>query len=291
MSFAIRLRVHYIRDMVEMNDDPSAYWNQEAGARWTRAQTLIDAWMEPITAELLRAADLQPGQRVIDVGCGGGTTALAVAEQVGPGGRVLGIDVSRAMLEYARGRSVEGGPVEYVLADAAEHPFEPESTDLIISRFGVMFFVDPVRAFTNLRASLRPGGRMVMACWGAPELSPWADYGMRALPELTPRLPAPDDGPGPFSLSAESRVREILQAAGFEAVRLVSFSTPLCPGASVDSAIDMMTEVGPLSRALAEVDDATRGEMLARVRSFLEREYRDGPPSIDSATWIIHARG
>ncbi len=284
--------------MPEMNEDPAAYWNEVAGDKWVRAQEGIDRWVAPITKQLLEAAAVRSGERVVDVGCGCAETTLALAEHVGSEGRVLGVDISRVMVEHGRRRTQGVEHLELLVADATEHAFEPGWADLVTSRFGVMFFLDPVRAFANLRASLRPGGRLCFACWQAPEHNPWTHFGMRALPEIeSPGIgpdkgptPGSDAGPGPFSLSAPQRIHETLSGAGFTEIDPVSFRTSMILGESAGIALETMVEVGPLSRVLSNAQEHERPELLARVRAFVEHEYRDGPPPQGAGVWIVHAR-
>ena len=277
--------------MPEMNEDPVAYWNEEAGARWVRAQGAVDRMVAPLTARLMEATDVQPGEHVIDVGCGCGSTTLEFARRVGKEGRVIGVDVSKPMLEQARARSAEISQVMLEHADAQTHVFEPGSVDLVTSRFGIMFFTDPVRAFANLRTSLRDRGRFVAMCWQAPEHNPWLTFIPSAFPDLDlGSLPGPEDGPGPFSLSSPARVHEILGQAGFSRIDLEPFAAKVKLGETVDEVFEGLTEVGPFARILAEAADDQREALLTRARTFLDAHYRSGPPLLDAAVWIVVAR-
>ncbi|MCH9679996.1 MAG: methyltransferase domain-containing protein [Deltaproteobacteria bacterium] len=271
-----------------MNEDPAAYWNDARG--WVRAQDSVDQWLSPITAQLIEATAAAAGERAVDVGCGCGGSTLPLAERVGPQGRVLGVDISAVMLDHGRTRTKDVEQVELVLADATEHPFEPGWADLVISRFGVMFFLDPVRAFSNIRAGMRPGGRLCMAVWQGIERNEWINFIMQAFPELESPVPDADAGPGPFSFSDPARVVEVLGGAGFSAIEPVPFTTSINLGDSVDLALETMSEVGPLSRVLAEAEEDQRPQLLARARAFLQEQYRTGPPLLEAAVWIVHAR-
>ena len=275
--------------MPQLADDPVGYWNDEAGPRWVRVQPAIDRLLAPVTERLLRDANACAGEQVLDVGCGSGTLTLATADRVGPTGRVLGVDLSQPLLDHARSRCSGIGHIELTHGDAATFSFESARMDLVTSRFGVMFFPDPVQAFSNLGNALRKTGRLVVAAWRSVDLNPWMTFLMRAFPEIEPSPPPPEDKPGPFSLSSPDRIRSILERAAFSDIRLESFDTSLELGATVDQALHAFTEVGPLSRVLAETPDRERPALVDRARSFLDEQYRAGVPSLDAAAWIVHA--
>src|ERR1700752_4334802 len=161
----------------DRNATEIAYWNGPGGERWRAHQRIHDALLAPVSELLMERAAARAGEFVLDIGCGGGTTSIALARQVAPNGRVLGVDVSEPQLERARECARElapaGLPVEFVYGDATVYPFEPGRADMLFSRFGVMFFADPARSFANLRAGLRAGARMVFACWREPRENPW----------------------------------------------------------------------------------------------------------------------
>ncbi|MGB8330804.1 MAG: methyltransferase domain-containing protein [Polyangiales bacterium] len=270
-------------------DDPARYWNEAAGPKWATAQASVDRMLGPIHDALLAACRVQPGERVIDIGYGGGTTTLGFAQRVGPTGRVLGVDISRPLFEHARSRCSGIDHITLECADAGAFRFERGWGDLMASRFGVMFFPDPVQAFANIREGLRERGRITFACWQVVERNPWITFVLRAFPDAQMPLPPPGDGPGPFSLAEPSRLRQVLEQAGFSEVQLESFETTVELGETVDETLEGMSDVGPFSRLLSEASELDRPAMLARARAFLEREYRNGPPALDAAAWLVRA--
>ncbi|MFM8411336.1 MAG: class I SAM-dependent methyltransferase, partial [Alphaproteobacteria bacterium] len=151
------------------NAEQIDYWNDMAGPKWVALQESLDRQIGPLGAAAMAAADLQPGERVLDVGCGCGATSIELARRVAPGGAVLGVDVSTVMLEAARAAAGRAGAegLEFANADAQTAPLTPAGFDVVFSRFGVMFFADPTAAFANLRRALRPGGRLAVVCWHA----------------------------------------------------------------------------------------------------------------------------
>ena len=262
---------------------------------WVTLQARLDEMFRGLTRVALDHAAPQPGERVIDVGCGCGATLLGLARQVGKDGKVLGVDVSQPMLSRAQERIAEAGysQAEVALADAATYTFEPNSCDLVFSRFGVMFFRDPVEAFTNLRRALTPKGRLVFAAFRPLQENPWVLVPLTAakplLPPITP--PGPED-PGQFAFADPERVRRILGAAGFRDVTFTPHDPDMVlagPGGATDAAA-FSAQLGPVSRALAEAAESLK----QTVRNALADEFRrhDGPNgiSLPAAIWIVSAR-
>ena len=277
--------------MPAMNEDPEAYWNEQAGPRWVRAQAAVDRAMAPLTAHLLESAAPGPGERVLDVGCGCGSTLLALAAQVGAQGHVLGVDISQPMLEEAERRTLHTAQVELRLADAGKFDFAAvEPFDLICSRFGTMFFPEPPAAFSNLRRALKPSGRMVFMCWQSLERNPWIAFLMGAFPEHEPQLPGPDDGPGPFSLSNPDTLASLLDRAGYADVRVQGFRAKLVVGETPSQVLEGASEVGPFARVLSEADPSERPALMRRATAFLEARFREGTPELGSAVWVVSAR-
>ena len=176
--------------------------------------------LKPVADLVIDRAKLKPGERVIDVGCGSGATAIAFAREVAPSGHVLGVDVSGPMLERARQSAPKDLPVDFVLADATVYPFEPAGFDVLASRFGVMFFADPAAVVCQHAQGAVARRPLAFACWREPRENPFFMAPLAAAYKHVPKLPqqGPED-PGPFAFASEARVRRILDAAGFTGVR------------------------------------------------------------------------
>ena len=237
------------------NADQAEYWNSASGQRWVAWQEALDQRFAQLTELLLARAGVRPGECVIDVGCGTGTTTLQLAAAVGAHGSVLAVDISEPLLTAARRRCLEGGHanVRLILADAQTHRFERACHDLVISRFGVMFFDRPVVAFRNLLGALRPRGRLTFACWGPLEANPWftlpLEVGVR---RLGPPEPQPPRAPGPLALSEPDYVDRILAEAGFADVRIDQVNTRLPGARSTREEAELMSLFGPLARLMRQ---------------------------------------
>ena len=257
------------------NAAQSEFWNAGPGQIWVRRQPDLDALHRGVTELLLEAAAPRPGEAALDVGCGAGASTFALAGAVGPQGRVTGVDVSAPLLTRAEARRAELGleGVGFILADAQAHPFAPQGFDLVASRFGMMFFADPVAAFANLRRALRPGGRIVFAAWAGPERNPWFTLPLRvAEARLGPGAPSDPDGPGPMAFRDLARVRGLLAAAGFAAADGALARTELHHPGGVDAVVDLAADVGPTARLMREKNgtDADRRAIADRLTAELE---------------------
>ena len=276
-------------DAAAANTDQIAFWNEAAGQTWADLQDLLDVQLEPLGRAVLAALAVQPGERVIDVGCGCGQTTLALGEQTGPSGRALGVDISEPMLAIARRRAAGAPQVRFLNADAQTQAFDPARFDAIHSRFGVMFFEDPTAAFANLRGALRPGGRLAFLCWRTPAENPVMALPMQAAASFVPPPEPPTPGaPGPFAFADPERVRAILGGAGFGDIGVQAQDMP-AGGNSLEDTVSLSLRVGPLGRQLRE-HPQNRDLAVAAIRAALSEHVTDGRVFLPSATWIVTAR-
>jgi SAM-dependent methyltransferase len=276
----------------DRNADQIAYWNGPGGQRWTDRQQAQDIMLAPVSDVLIDRARASAGERIVDVGCGCGATSVALAQRVGPAGHVLGIDISAPMLVRARQIAPAGLPVDFVLADATVHPFEPASFDLLFSRFGVMFFADPVLSFANMRKALRPSGRLAFACWREPRENPWMMAPLQAVYQHAPKLPpqGPED-PGPFAFASEERVHRILGAAGFTGIAMEAcpLSLDIGIGSGLDAAVQSALEIGPAHRALQEQPPDVVAAATNSIREALAPFVRGQTVPLPGSIWIVTA--
>lgn len=269
--------------------EQAAHWNGPGGQNWLKAQARLDHLMAGITREALALANAQPAEKAIDVGCGPGTTTAALASAVGPEGHVLGVDISQVLIDAALTRRLSNAT--FVLADAGTHPFEAASVDLIFSRFGVMFFADPVTAFANLRRALRPSGRLAFVCWRSAQDNPWSLTPVRAAaPFLTlPPRPGPEE-PGQFAFGDRARVERILKGAGFADLAIEPLDVEIWMGRDPADVVANAGRFGPLARPLAEADPAAAAQAKAAIVEVLTPHAAQDGVSLPGGCWLVSAR-
>lgn len=277
-------------DARQSNGDQAALWNGVAGQGWVAAQALLDQVFQPFEDLLVAAARVSGAGRVLDVGCGSGGTTLAVARVLGAGGRCTGVDISAPMIAAARTRAgCEGAAADFVCADAQVHAFEPAGFDLILSHFGVMFFDDPVTAFSNLRAAARKGGALRFIAWRSPAENPFMTVAERAAAPLLPNLPARDpDAPGQFAFADRRRVHGILDASGWADIAIEPVDR-VCriPENELER---YFTLLGPLGRVLPTADAPTRAKIVETVRAAFDPYVRGDEVRLNAACWMVGAR-
>jgi SAM-dependent methyltransferase len=274
------------------NADMAAAWDGDEGDDWSRDWERYDRSLAIFHRALMDAAAIGRNQRVLDVGCGNGQTTCDAA-RAASAGSALGVDLSSQMLARARDRAAAAGiaNARFEQADAQVHRFEPGGVDLALSRFGVMFFGDPVAAFTNIAGALAPGGRLVFATWQPPERQEWL-AALRGALALGRDLPLPPtDRPGPFSLSDPDRTRRLLEDAGFRDVEVEGVDGEFWMGDDADDAYAWVSGMGVARGLLAGVSDAERAEGLTRLRAVVDASVGPGGASIPSTAWVVSASG
>jgi SAM-dependent methyltransferase len=252
------------------NQDQADYWGSSPGRSWVEFQEDMDAALGRVHAPLLDQASPRPGERILDVGCGAGATSFLMAEAVGPGGHVTGADISPLLLDHARRRTPATlrNRVDFVEADAQIHVFPSRDFDLLVSRFGVMFFADPVAAFANLRRAMRPGGRLAVATWGPADMNPWfAVPRAAAIAELGPTEPVPPDAPGPLAFADGAAVSAKLERAGWSDVAVTAVPISIAPRGGAEKLGILTSRIGPAARlaAAAGADGETLAAIIRRV--------------------------
>jgi SAM-dependent methyltransferase len=267
-------------------------WNGESGYRWVARADERDRVIAPVADVLLATAAPTHGTRVLDVGCGCGATTLMAATQVGSAGWVLGVDLSEPMLEVARQRAGVTGALNatFMHADAQTHRFEPASVDLVISRFGTMFFSDPDAAFSNIATALRSGGRLCLATWQPLAANEWLMVPGAALLAHADLPATPTEGPGMFAQSDPSKVRATLSAAGFSDITIGATELTFTVGQTIDNAVDHLADSGPGRALLETIDEGpAREAALADVRDALAEHNDNSGVRLGGGIWLITA--
>lgn len=279
-----------VSDVSQLHADQVSYWNSSGGERWAASVAHTDIMLAPVAAAAIAHAAPGPQDRVLDIGCGCGATTLALAARV-PAGHVTGLDISAPMLGVARARPDARGNVAWVHGDAATHPFAPGSFDLLFSRFGVMFFGDPVAAFAHLRGVVRRGGRLVFACWRPLPENHWMLVPLAAAQTHLPPLPQPEPNiPGPFAFADPARVVHVLTGAGWSPPQFtrIDCAIDIAAGGGLDAAVEHATQIGAAARALADQPEPVRTAALAAIRDALApHATADGRVELPGAVWLV----
>ena len=268
------------------------FWNGQAGERWRDEAAALDMLLEPFIGSIVSALPRVVTGDILDVGCGSGALSLELALQFG-GARITGVDVSKPMLSLARERAVgRGERLQFIECDASEY-VSHDTYDALVSRFGVMFFTDPVSAFANLRGGMSPGGHLSFACWRPAKENDWVMLPMSAALEYmnaTPPSPEPR-APGPFAFAEADYVTEILKSAGWKDVAVEPWDGNLImPGNTLSDSANFSLTIGPLARVIAE-QNIDKGLLKAKIIERLESQLNpEGRAELGAAAWIVTAR-
>ena len=265
-------------------------WNGAGGRAWVETQDLLNRIFQPFEDVLVDAVRRASPSRLLDVGCGTGSTTLAVARLVGESGRCEGIDISDPMISAARVRAERAPrPTLFIRADAETHAFEPASFDMIISRFGVMFFDDPVRAFANLRRAAAKNAKLYFTAWRSADENPFMTTAERAAAPLLPDLPPRrSNAPGQFAFSDPRRVQTILENGGWHEVHIEPIDV-VC-AMSEKELNEYLIRLGPVGLALADADEQTRTQVKEVVRPAFHPYVQGAEVRFTAACWMVNAR-
>lgn len=275
-----------------VNTEQSDAWNGREGQFWAEQQERFDRTIQPYHVELMEAAAVAPGERVIDIGCGNGLTTRDAARAASPDGSALGLDLSAPMLARARALAERDGVtnVEFTQGDAQVAPLPPAAFDLVLSRFGVMFFSDPVAAFTNISGAVRPGGRLTNLVWGPGPRNQWILTIRGALAQGRDLPMPPPDAPGPFSLADPERFTGILTAAGFTDVEHTACEKPFHLGKDAYDAYNFAINLPPVIALLADLDEGSRKAALEDLHRVIDSHAAPEGVVLGSMAWVVTAR-
>ncbi len=264
-------------------------WNGPSGRAWVEAQELLDGMFQPFEDHLVEATRGRSAGAVLDVGCGTGSTTLAVARQLEGGATALGVDISEPMLAVARARAErERSAARFIVGDAQRHAFSPGSFDMVVSRFGVMFFDDAVQAFGNLRRAAQGGAELRFVAWRSPAENAFMTTAERAAAPLLPNLPARRPGPGQFAFADPSHVQGILGDSGWSEVVIEPLDVVCALPAR--ELTRFLTRLGPLGLALKDADDDTRARVIDTVRRAFDPFVHGDEVRYTAACWTVGAR-
>lgn len=269
------------------NAEQAELWNGRLGKAWVNVEDYIDGMMAPLSTVALEAVNAKPSDRIIDIGCGGGTTSFSLGAT---GAAVWGVDISTAMIDRANEKDNAAGNVAFSVGDAASQQYTADHT-VVFSRFGVMFFADSVKAFANIRSALVPGGRLVFLCWQPPAANPWLSIAGAALQPFQPAdAPPPDpEAPGPFRFGVPEDTRKVLSSAGFANIAMQPVVKDLHLGDTIDEVMRFQSNVGPLSSLLETLDESRHAQATAAVRDAFAAKADSKGINLEAATWLVTA--
>jgi SAM-dependent methyltransferase len=280
----------------DQNTEFVDFWNEILVPKFVKYKHILVDGLTHHSAKIFPTLNVGKGDKVADVGCGFGDTAIELAQRVGSKGSVLGIDCCEAFLDHGRADAAAAGidNVSFVEADVQAYPFEAEH-DFCFSRFGTQFFENPVGGLKNMRRALKPGGLMTMIVWRTIDDNPW----LGAPKEIVlHHLPPPGEdgrscGPGPFSMADQAMVTKQLEIAGYTEIRFERIDAPLMVGRTTEDAIGFQLALGPAGEVYREAgDEAVRqhAEIEAALGSELARHATDEGIVMQSSSWMISAR-
>ena len=275
-----------------VNVDQRKFWNESKGKSWVELQPNIDELFKPISKKVIETLDARPGEKILDIGCGTGGMSFNLSEKVGQSGLVCGYDISHPMLEFAEKRRKERNlsNIKYVEADLQTHKFNGDIFDALFSRFGVMFFEDPVEAFRNLRKVVKKNGRIVFVCWAERLENDWIDLptavASRFL-ELPPN--PPQKSPGPFAFEDKTYVKGVLEESGWSSMNFENFTCSHSSGPTLEEAARFLGKMGPMSGPVEKAGIETREKFFSALGQELEKFKTDQGVMMNFSTWIVSA--
>ena len=279
--------------MMNTNSNPgeqNVLWNGAAGCAWVDAEDLIEQVFKPLEVMLTEQVRASSARCVLDIGCGTGITTLAASRALGPDGRCVGIDISAPMIAAARARAErQHSRATFVEDNAETRVFEPDCFDLVISRFGVMFFNDSARAFANLRSAARDGAHLRFIAWRSAEENPFMTTAERAAAPLLPNIPPREpNAPGQFAFADRKRVHRILEEGGWIGIEIKALDV-VC-GFPEKELVRYFTRFGPLGRVFEQAEEQTRAEIINTVRRAFEPYVQGSQVRFTAACWDVSAR-
>lgn len=266
-------------------------WNGYSGRAWVEAQAVTDQMFRPLENLLVDAVGAASARRVLDVGCGAGSTTLAMARRLaGQQGQCSGADVSAPLIAAAQARAERDGvPASFICTDVQTYGFARASFDMIISRFGVMFFEDPVAAFANLRRAARDDAELRFVAWRSASENPFMTTAERAAAPLLPNLPTRRAGaPGQFAFAEQQRIFSILEGSGWQEIDIQPVDAECT--LSEEDLFGYFTRLGPVGQALQQVDEPTRRQIIETVRAAFDPYVHGAEVHYTAACWMVSAK-
>lgn len=274
------------------NSQQREYWNGPAGEKWAILADNQDKMLGHLGETAMEAVDLTDGNNVLDIGCGSGGTTFEISRRVGSTGKVMGIDISEPMLAIAKARSAANNitNVEFSEADVTTFDFSTHIFERAFSRFGVMFFEDPIASFSNFASSIAAGGKIAFCCWRDLKYNEWFEFPLNVgLKYCPPPEKSDPNAPGPLAFKEKDRIQTILSATGFTRIAIENYNSKLVVGPTPKDAAKQLSEFGPLYRLLANATDTITTSVRNELSSELEEFLTPDGVKLGASIWIVSA--
>ena len=238
-----------------INIEQADYWNEKSGPKWVKVDELLNERFSNLTNELFSRATIKKNDKVLDIGCGGGKTSFQASKLVGNKGQVTGADISETLLNFAKSKFFRNKNLDFIFCDVQNYKFEENNFDKVISRFGVMFFENPVEAFYNIKLSMKTNASLNFVCWSNMKENDFFYEGLEMIAKYAKQnLPTITKNPGPFAFSENDYIEKILKKSGFRDIRIDTVYTRISTKDSVEKDVDMMLSMGPRAKILSEAN-------------------------------------
>ena len=283
------------RRMEEINKDQKAFWSGKGGEIWVTKQDSMDIMLSPLGEEAIKKLNLSSNENVLDIGCGCGSTTISIANEILNNGTISGIDISIPMIEKAK-RSVNDlsiSNIDFFVKDVQTENLGKNIFSSAYSRFGVMFFDDPFKAFSNILTSLKESGKLSFVCWQSPKLNPWQSLSVQAVREFIDLPSPPKRNPGPFAFQEKDYVNDILKKAGFKDIQIDDFQREIDMfyGKALEEAAEDYLSINPvITEMLKESSQEIRKSVSDSLIEAFSPFYNENRLTFPSATWIVSAR-
>ena len=275
-----------------INQEQKEFWNEKKGDIWVSLEHNIDKMLGPLGDQAIKILKPKVGEKILDIGCGTGSTSQTLSNLVGESGLVTGIDISKPILNFAikKKESKKIKNINFIQADAQNHQFSNSNYNAIFSRFGVMFFEDPIAAFKNIKKSLVRNGRLTFVCWSNREENDWINLSSNVASqflELPPKANPKD--PGPFAFEDYFYIKEILIKAGWSNIKIKAYKKKIIIGDTLDSAADFLSRMGPMSVPFENANEQTKEKVVSALKECYSKYFTPKGVEFHFSSWIVSA--
>ena len=275
-----------------INQEQKEFWNEKKGEIWVSLESKIDKMLGPLGDQAIKILKPKVGEKILDIGCGTGSTSQTLSKLVGESGIITGIDISKPILNFAQ-KQKENKKIKninFIQADAQNHQFSDLNFDAVFSRFGIMFFEDPISAFKNIKKSLSCNGRLTFVCWSKREDNDWINLSSNVASqflELPPK--ANPKEPGPFAFEDYFYIEEILTKSGWKNIKIKAYKQNIVIGKTLDYAADFLSRMGPMSVPFENANEQTKEKVISALKECYSQYFTAKGVEFHFSSWIVSA--